>query len=99
MQSLQGAVRTHVKRLEVDVEAGHFEMEVTWHDSAEADEQRLALGPATHPVCWTMVGYASGAGDSMQWLTGIEFHRQRFLKHPRRDTAAALRAASGSTAD
>ena len=35
-------------------------MEVTWHDSAEADEQRLALGPATHPVCWTMVGYASG---------------------------------------
>ncbi|MBM4088347.1 MAG: AAA family ATPase [Planctomycetes bacterium] len=60
MQSLQGAVRTHVKRLEVDAEAGHFEMEVTWHDSAEADEQRLALGPATRPVCWTMVGYASG---------------------------------------
>lgn len=60
MQTLQGAVRVHVKRLEIDAAAGHFEMEVTWHDSAEAAEQRLALGEATEPVCWTMVGYASG---------------------------------------
>jgi len=41
-----------------------------------------------------MAGYASGAGNSMQWLTGIEFHRQRFLKKPQQDTAAALATAT-----
>ncbi|MHB0957818.1 MAG: sigma 54-interacting transcriptional regulator [Pirellulaceae bacterium] len=60
MQSLQGVVRVIVKVLEADEPAGRFHMEVTWHDSAEADEQRMALGPATEPVCWMMVGYASG---------------------------------------
>ncbi|MHB8863343.1 MAG: sigma 54-interacting transcriptional regulator [Pirellulaceae bacterium] len=60
MQSLQGVVRVIVKVLEADEPAGRFHMEVTRHDSAEADEQRMALGPATEPVCWMMVGYASG---------------------------------------
>ncbi len=60
MQTLQGVVRVIVKRLEVQPEAGRFHMEVTWHDSVEAEEQRLALGPAKEPVCWMMVGYASG---------------------------------------
>ncbi|MGB7489754.1 MAG: hypothetical protein WBN62_05425, partial [Thermoanaerobaculia bacterium] len=41
-----------------------------------------------------MVGYASGSGSCMQWLTGIEFHRQRFLKKPKQDTAAALARAT-----
>ncbi len=41
-----------------------------------------------------MMGYASGSGNSMQWLTGIEFHRQRFLKKPDLDTSAALATAS-----
>jgi hypothetical protein len=46
-----------------------------------------------------MVGYASGAGNSMQWLTGIEFHRQRFLKNPRQDTATALATAGEASID
>ena len=49
-----------VKRLEVSAEAGPFLMEVTWHDSVEVEEQRPALGQADQPVCWAMVGYASG---------------------------------------
>jgi DNA-binding NtrC family response regulator/predicted hydrocarbon binding protein len=60
MQTLQGVVRVIVKVLEADEPAGRFHMEVTWHDSAEADEQRMALGPSAEPVCWMMVGYASG---------------------------------------
>ena len=46
-----------------------------------------------------MAGYASGAGNSMQWLTGIEFHRQRFLKRPTQDTAAALATVSKAPVD
>lgn len=41
-----------------------------------------------------MVGYAGGPGDSMRWLTGIEFHRDRFLKRPQRDKEAALSRAA-----
>ncbi len=60
MQTLQGVVRVIVKVLEADESTGRFHMEVTWHDSAEADEQRMALGLSAEPVCWMMVGYASG---------------------------------------
>ncbi len=46
-----------------------------------------------------MVGYASGSGNCMQWLTGIEFHRTRFLKKPKQDILAALARASEATDD
>ncbi len=60
MHTLQGIVRVMVKTLEVSPGSGPFRMEVTWHDSVEVEEQRMVLGPADQPVCWTMVGYASG---------------------------------------
>jgi transcriptional regulator with PAS, ATPase and Fis domain len=69
MHTLQGAARVVVKGVEVDLEAGRFHMEITWHGSAEAEEHRLALGQATQPVCWTMVGYASGYAS---FCTGLE---------------------------
>lgn len=59
MHMLQGIVRGIVKTLEMRAD-GAFLMEVTWHDSVEVEEQRMALGKASEPVCWTMVGYASG---------------------------------------
>ncbi|MDD4335484.1 MAG: XylR N-terminal domain-containing protein, partial [Desulfotomaculaceae bacterium] len=31
-----------------------------WHDSYEAEHHLEHFGPATEPVCWTLVGYASG---------------------------------------
>ena len=69
MHTLQGVVRVIVKSLEVRPAAGRFHMEVTWHDSVEADEHRMALGPAAEPVCWMMVGYASGYAS---FCTGLE---------------------------
>ena len=69
MHTLQGVARVVIKTFDIQAEAGRFHMEVTWHDSAEADEQRLALGQSTEPVCWTMVGYASGYAS---FCTGLE---------------------------
>jgi len=60
MHTLQGIVRVIVKTLEVPAGDGPFLMDVTWHDSVEVEEQRMVLGRAQEPVCWTMVGYASG---------------------------------------
>jgi transcriptional regulator with PAS, ATPase and Fis domain len=31
-----------------------------WHDSYEAEQHLLHLGPAEEPVCWTLTGFASG---------------------------------------
>lgn len=34
--------------------------EGSWHDSYEAEHHIEHFGPATEPVCWSLVGYASG---------------------------------------
>ena len=60
MHSLQGVVRPVIKSLEIDRAAKRFEMKVTWHNSGEAEEHLLELGPATQPICWMLAGYASG---------------------------------------
>jgi len=60
LHTLQGVTKALVKSLEWDEAAGRFAMEVTWHDSGEAEEHLAELGPTDHPVCWMLVGYASG---------------------------------------
>ncbi|MBN1514509.1 MAG: XylR N-terminal domain-containing protein, partial [Phycisphaerae bacterium] len=60
MHTLQGVARTVVQSLEFEQEAGRFAMEVVWHDSGEAEEHLTEIGPAKEPVCWMLVGYASG---------------------------------------
>jgi len=60
MHSLQGVVRASIRTLHLDPEEGKFCMEVIWRDSGEAQEHLLAFGRAEHPVCWMLVGYASG---------------------------------------
>jgi len=60
LHCLQGVVNSVVKFLKVDAEKGEFEMHLAWHDSGEAQEHLLAFGKSTEPVCWMLVGYASG---------------------------------------
>src|SRR5690606_38131311 len=31
-----------------------------WHDSYEAEQHLLHIGPSDEPVCWTLTGFASG---------------------------------------
>ena len=60
MHTMQGAARTVIKSLDLDEAAGRFSMEVVWHDSGEAEEHLIELGKTDHPICWMLVGYASG---------------------------------------
>ena len=60
MLAIQGIVRPVVKEMTMDRDAGVFEAEVTWHQSGEAEEHRIAFGDAEAPTCWSLVGYASG---------------------------------------
>ena len=60
LHSLQGAANDLVKSLEIDEESGRFRMEIVSHDSGEAEEHLAELGPSDVPVCWVLMGYASG---------------------------------------
>ena len=42
------------------VESERGVAEAVWHDSYEAEQHVLHLGTASEPVCWTLVGFASG---------------------------------------
>ncbi|OGV65981.1 MAG: hypothetical protein A2498_07165 [Lentisphaerae bacterium RIFOXYC12_FULL_60_16] len=60
MHTIQGVTRTHIKQCQANPETGNFNMEVVWHESGEADEHLLEIGRADSPICWMLVGYASG---------------------------------------
>ena len=60
LHTLEGIVRTEVRRIEHDPATGRFEEEVIWHDSYVAEQHVHHYGKASAPVCWSLVGYASG---------------------------------------
>ena len=60
LQSLQGIGAVEARILEIDETTGHLHMEVTWCDSAEADEYLNEMGVSEDVCCWVLVGYASG---------------------------------------
>lgn len=60
MHTLQGVTKSVIKSLKIDKQAGSFQMDVVWRDSGEVDEHLLAFGKSHDPVCWMLVGYASG---------------------------------------
>lgn len=45
---------------DVDLEAGRYHVEAHWEQSFEAEQHLELLGPSDKPVCWTLVGYATG---------------------------------------
>ncbi len=59
LHALQGVTRVVVKALEFG-DGGHFQMEVEWHDSGEAEEHLQEFERSDLPVCWMLCGYASG---------------------------------------
>lgn len=60
LHTLQGVARVVVKSFELDQDSGHFSMDTVWHNSVEAEEHLIAVGPSKVPVCWMLAGYASG---------------------------------------
>ena len=60
VHTLEGIVRSDLTSVEFDPETGRFEAEVVWHDSYEAEQHVHHYGPSPQPVCWSLIGYASG---------------------------------------
>jgi DNA-binding NtrC family response regulator len=60
LHRLEGIVRAEIIQLEHDTKSGHFQEEVLWHESYVAEQHVHHYGKSTAPVCWSLVGYASG---------------------------------------
>jgi DNA-binding NtrC family response regulator len=60
LQRLEGITRAEIVQLEHDAKSGRFHEEKQWHDSYIAEQHLNHYGKSTAPVCWSLVGYASG---------------------------------------
>jgi DNA-binding NtrC family response regulator len=60
LHRLEGIVRANISRLEHDPVSGRFDEDVEWHDSYVAEQHVHHYGTSDTPVCWSLVGYASG---------------------------------------
>ena len=60
LHRLEGIVRAEIIRVDHDAASGRFEEEVVWHDSYVAEQHVHHYGKSDEPVCWSLVGYASG---------------------------------------
>ena len=60
LHRLEGIVRAEIVSLEHDAAAGRFHEDVLWHDSYVAEQHVHHYGKTSTPVCWSLVGYASG---------------------------------------
>lgn len=60
LHCIKGMVRVEPIELEFDVEKGEFYGEFDWHDSYEVEAHISEFGHSDSPVCWELIGYASG---------------------------------------
>src|SRR3954469_25859077 len=60
LHRLEGIVRAETIKLENDGATGRLHEEVRWHDSYFAEQHVHHYGKTSVPVCWSLVGYASG---------------------------------------
>lgn len=62
LHTLEGIVRVRIERLDRDAAPGAtgFHAELLWESSYEAQQHVHHYGESPDPVCWSLVGYASG---------------------------------------
>ena len=60
LHRLEGIVRAEIVEVEHDAKTGRFHEEALWYDSYVAEQHVHHYGKANAPVCWSLVGYASG---------------------------------------
>ncbi|HKT79826.1 MAG TPA: sigma-54-dependent Fis family transcriptional regulator [Vicinamibacterales bacterium] len=60
LQRLEGIIRAEIVQLEHDPKSGRFHEKKLWHDSYIAEHHLNHYGKSSAPVCWSLVGYASG---------------------------------------
>lgn len=60
LHMLEGAVQVTPELMELDAHSGHYHGIFRWDHSWEVEAHVRDFGPQRVPVCWTLLGYASG---------------------------------------
>ena len=60
LHRLEGIVRADLIQVDHDAASGRFEAQAEWYDSYAAEQHVHHYGKSNEPVCWSLVGYASG---------------------------------------
>ncbi len=60
LHMLEGAVQVTTEQFDVDIAAGRFHGLFRWDHSWEVETMVRDFGPQQAPVCWMLLGYASG---------------------------------------
>ncbi len=60
LHMLEGSVQVTPTHFEADPATGHYRGEFRWDNSWEAEVHKREFGIQHSPVCWMLVGYASG---------------------------------------
>jgi len=66
LHSLEGVARVirDEGKSEIDLDRGRYHVEAYWENSYEAEQHVQLFGTSEVPVCWTLVGYATGHSSS-----------------------------------
>ncbi len=60
LHMLEGSVRVTPVKIDMDIASGQFFGEFIWENSWEAEAHVKEWGPQAEPICWMLIGYASG---------------------------------------
>ncbi|WP_068804299.1 sigma-54-dependent Fis family transcriptional regulator [Thauera phenolivorans] len=60
LHAFEGLVKATILDAKIDWERGTFFGEVAWENSWEVESHLQSFGHSEDPVCWSLVGYASG---------------------------------------
>lgn len=60
LHMLEGVVQVTPAQVEINLASGHFYAIYDWQHSWEAETHLRDFGAQSEPVCWTLLGYASG---------------------------------------
>lgn len=66
LHAFEGIARVirDTSKSDIDLERGRYHVEAYWENSYEAEQHLLLFGRSQVPVCWTLVGYATGHSSS-----------------------------------
>jgi DNA-binding NtrC family response regulator len=60
LHRLEGIVRAEIASVDYNEAQGTLDAKILWHDSYVAEQHVHHHGKSASPVCWSLVGYASG---------------------------------------
>ncbi|HCI1918084.1 TPA: sigma-54-dependent Fis family transcriptional regulator [Pseudomonas aeruginosa] len=60
LYAIKGLVKVRLLTMDIAIREGRFNVEAEWTNSFEVDICQSELGLMDEPVCWTVLGYASG---------------------------------------